>query len=153
MGVSADERWMQEALNQAHKAAEAGEVPVGAVLVASEDDALIAAAHNAPLSQHDPSAHAEVQVLRAAGQARQNYRLPGTTLYVTIEPCMMCCGALVQARVDRLVFGASEPKAGAVVSHALMNADWLNHQIEVSSGVLAKECGQLMSDFFKNKRA
>lgn len=145
------ERWMRVALEQAEIAAAEGEVPVGAVLVAGDE--LLAAAHNAPIGSNDPTAHAEIQVLRQASLSRGNYRLPGTTLYVTIEPCTMCVGAMVHARVERLVIGAREPRAGAVVSQQrLLDADHYNHRIQVVEGILADCCGQIMQDFFRARR-
>ena len=144
--------WMREALAQAEMAAAAGEVPVGAVLVKSGE--CLARAHNAPLTTHDPTAHAEVRVLRAAGERVQNYRLPGTVLYVTIEPCAMCVGALVHARVAQIVFAAREPKAGALVSREMLSdKPWLNHQPQVIEGVLGDEAAALMSAFFAERRA
>lgn len=146
-----DEHWMQLALDQAQLAADNGEVPVGAVLV--KDDQLIASGFNQPISSCDPSAHAEIVVLRAAAKHLSNYRLPGTTLYVTIEPCTMCVGALIHSRIERLVFGAPEPRAGAVVSAAnLLEGDQFNHRIAVTGGVLADQCGALIKQFFRQKR-
>jgi tRNA(adenine34) deaminase len=151
VGVS-DEAWMQQALAQAQAAAARDEVPVGAVLV-NDSGELIAAGHNQPISASDPSAHAEIVVLRAAGQKLANYRLPGTTLYVTLEPCVMCVGALVHARVARLVYGASEPKTGAIESaQRLFETGSFNHRPEITAGVLADECAALMSRFFENRR-
>jgi tRNA(Arg) A34 adenosine deaminase TadA len=142
---------MRLAIEQAHQAESLGEVPVGAVLVI--DGALIAAAFNAPISGCDPSAHAEIAVLRKAAELRKNYRLPFSTLYVTIEPCTMCMGAMIHSRVQRVVFGAREPRAGAVVSQLqLAGQPFYNHQIEVTEGVLADECGALVSTFFRAKR-
>ena len=142
-----DAFWMREALAEADRAAALGEVPVGAVIVL--DDAIIGAGHNASVAEHDPTAHAEIMALRAAAAASENYRLPGTTLYVTVEPCTMCVGALVHARIERLVFGAYEPKAGA---STLLDSAPYNHRVEIVTGVLAEECGQLLSEFFKAKR-
>ena len=145
------EQWMQLALAEAARAAEAGEVPVGAVLV--RDGELLASEHNAPLTTHDPTAHAEIRVLRAAGAALQNYRLPDTTLYVTIEPCPMCVGALIHARVRRVVFGAREPRAGALVSRETpLDRPWLNHHPEVIEGVLGDQCADLIRGFFAARR-
>ena len=139
------------ALMQAHQARDAGEVPVGAVLVANQQ--VIASGHNQPIGNHDPSAHAEIVTLKVAGAALNNYRLPETTLYVTLEPCMMCCGAIMHARVSRLVYGASDAKTGCV--HSVMklfdNAQ-LNHHTMVEGGVLADECAQVLKDFFKERR-
>ncbi|MEM9622304.1 MAG: tRNA adenosine(34) deaminase TadA [Pseudomonadota bacterium] len=146
-----DVNFMQKALQLAHHAAAAGEVPVGAVLVV--DGKVVGQGYNQPISANDPTAHAEVVALRDAALHLQNYRLPGSTLYVTVEPCMMCAGALVHARVSRLVFGATEAKAGAVHSHPLLASAWLNHQPQITGGVLAEECGALMSTFFAQRRA
>lgn len=146
-----DERWMQLALEQAQLAADNGEVPVGAVLV--KDGELIASGFNQPISSCDPSAHAEIIVLRAAAKHLSNYRLPGTTLYVTIEPCTMCVGALIHARVERVVFGAPEPRAGALISASrLLDGTQFNHRIDVQSGVLADRCAAMMQNFFRRKR-
>ncbi|MCH8553038.1 MAG: tRNA adenosine(34) deaminase TadA [Natronospirillum sp.] len=156
-GPADDQYWMRRALAQAEQGAAAGEVPVGAVLVRigeGTEPQLLAEAHNAPLTTHDPTGHAEVRVLRAAGELCANYRLPDTTLYVTIEPCAMCVGALVHARVARVVFGAREPKAGALVSREqLSDKTWLNHQPDVTEGVLADEASALISLFFRSRRA
>jgi len=151
ISIAEDTAWMRLAIEQAHQAESLGEVPVGAVLVI--DGALIAAAFNAPISGCDPSAHAEIAVLRKAAELRKNYRLPFSTLYVTIEPCTMCMGAMIHSRVQRVVFGAREPRAGAVVSQLqLAGQPFYNHQIEVTEGVLADECGALVSTFFRAKR-
>lgn len=147
-----DEYWMQLALEQARLAAAVGEVPVGAVLVKNNE--VVATGFNQPIRSCDPTAHAEVVVLRNAAQLLSNYRVPETTLYVTIEPCAMCAGALVHARVQRLVFGAPEPRAGAVVSTLqLLDGGQLNHRVDVSGGVLADQCAALMQDFFRQRRA
>lgn len=147
-----DEHWMRQALRCAAEAAERGEVPVGAVLV--RDGVMLAEASNQPIGSCDPTAHAEISVLREAAKKEKNYRLPGTTLYVTIEPCTMCVGAIIHARVDRLVFGAREPKAGAVLSQKrLLEHSSVNTSVDVTEGVLASECSQLMSDFFAYRRA
>ena len=146
-----DADWMQAALVLAGRAAASGEVPVGAVLV--QGDSLLAEGWNQPIAGHDPTAHAEVVVLRAAGVALANYRFTGTTLYVTLEPCMMCVGAIVHARVQRLVFGASDPKSGAVTSCLRgFEAAGLNHRVEWSGGVLAEECGDILKAFFRRRR-
>ena len=148
-----DPDWMRQALMQAQIAADKDEVPVGAVLVDSAGE-LIAAGHNQPITTCDPSAHAEIVVLRAAAQKLGNYRLPDTTLYVTLEPCTMCVGALVHARVGRLVYGAAEPKTGAIESaQRLFETGKFNHQPELEAGVLANECSALLSQFFAKKRA
>lgn len=144
---------MRQALMQAQIAADKDEVPVGAVLVDSAGE-LIAAGHNQPITTCDPSAHAEIVVLRAAAQKLGNYRLPDTTLYVTLEPCTMCVGALVHARVGRLVYGAAEPKTGAIESaQRLFETGKFNHQPELEAGVLANECSALLSQFFAKKRS
>ena len=143
VSIAQDTAWMRLAIEQAHQAESLGEVPVGAVLVI--DGALVAAAFNEPISGCDPSAHAEIAVLRKAAELRKNYRLPFSTLYVTIEPCTMCMGAMIHSRVQRVVFGAREPRAGAVVSQLqLAGQSFYNHQIEVTEGVLADECGALV---------
>lgn len=142
---------MQVALQQARSAATAGEVPVGAVVVI--DGEAVATGHNRSVSDSDPSGHAEIIALRDAGIARKNYRLPGATLYVTLEPCAMCVGAIVQARISRLVFGAYDPKAGAVGSVIdLTESPAFNHRFEVNGGVLEEECAALLGDFFRSRR-
>lgn len=144
---------MGEALAQARLALSAGEVPVGAVLVAA-DGAILARAHNLPISLNDPTAHAEVLALRQGAERQGNYRLPGTTLYVTIEPCLMCTGALILARVARVVFGAADPKAGACVSlYRLPEDRRLNHRFAVTAGVREAECRELMQEFFRLRRS
>lgn len=143
---------MQQALGQAQMAADKDEVPVGAVLVDAAGN-LIAAGHNQPITACDPSAHAEMVVLRAAAQKLGNYRLPDTTLYVTLEPCTMCVGAMVHARVARLVYGATEPKTGAIESaQRLFETGKFNHQPRVQAGVLADKCSAVLTRFFENKR-
>ena len=147
----ADTHWMGLALEQARLAAAAGEVPVGAVVV--QNSQVIATGRNFPIASHDPTAHAEVMALREAARVTGNYRLDGCTLYVTLEPCAMCSGAMLHARVDRVVFGAADPRTGAAGSVLnLFDHAQLNHQTQVSSGVLADECGQLLKDFFKPRR-
>lgn len=146
-----DQAWMREALVLARRAAAAGEVPVGAVLV--QDGRKIGEGWNRPILDCDPTAHAEIMALRAGGQALANYRLPGATLYVTLEPCAMCAGAIIHARVSRLVFGARDPKAGAVDSvYDLIARPQLNHVVEWQGGVLAEDCAQLLRDFFRARR-
>ena len=146
-----DEHYMRRALRLAQAAADVGEVPVGAVLVRS--DAVVAEGWNRPIAEHDPSAHAEMIALRAAAQALGNYRLPGTTLYVTLEPCVMCAGAIIHARVSRLVFGARDPKAGAVNSvYDVIAQPRLNHIVEWRGGVLEAECGAMLREFFRARR-
>ena len=143
---------MERALAQARQAAAAGEVPVGAVLV--QDGAIVGRAHNAPIALNEPTAHGEILVRREAGRKLGNYRLTGATLYVTVEPCPMCCGAALHARVARLVYGAPDPKAGAVESlHRLLDDARFNHRVETAGGVLADECGALLREFFETKRA
>ena len=147
-----DAGFMQLALHQARAAAEAGEVPVGAVVVRAGQ--VIAASHNSPLTSHDPTAHAEVNAMRAAAQVLGNYRLDDCTLYVTLEPCAMCSGAALHARFKRVVFGASEPKTGAAGSVLNLFAHaQLNHHTQVSGGVLAEDCGHVLQDFFERRRA
>ena len=146
-----DEKWMSLALEQAGKAEKEGEVPVGAILV--KDDLIIARAHNKPISTNDPTAHAEIQLLRAAGEELKNYRLPGTILYVTLEPCAMCLGAIMHARIERVVFGAHDPKTGVCgSSENFMEASCFNHKIDLASGVLENESKQLLKNFFKSRR-
>lgn len=146
-----DEQWMDRALVLARQAGAAGEVPVGAVVVL--EGAIIGEGSNAPVGTSDPTAHAEIVALRAAAAARANYRLPGATLYVTIEPCTMCAGALVHARIARLVYGAPEPRAGAVCSAArVLETPGLNHRVEVRSGVRAEAASRLVTDFFRARR-
>ncbi|MCH8261445.1 MAG: tRNA adenosine(34) deaminase TadA [Proteobacteria bacterium] len=146
-----DEDWMQYALSLAKKAEQQDEVPVGAILVM--DDECIAEGWNKPISSNDPTAHAEIMALRAASEQLQNYRLPKTTLYVTLEPCMMCAGALIHARVARVVYGATDPKAGAAGSvFELLGTDKLNHKIEITRGVMKDECASLLTSFFQRRR-
>lgn len=148
------ERWMREALKMADEAEQLGEVPVGAVLVGAEGE--LARSFNRPIATHDPTAHAEINVLREAGAKLGNYRLSGTTLYVTVEPCTMCAGALIHARVAEVVFGAREPKGGALLSRAASDGggilDGLNHKLMVTEGVLAGECASKLSRFFDARR-
>ena len=142
---------MRRALELARHAENLGEVPVGAVLVGR--DGLVAEGRNAPVASLDPTAHAEIQALRAAGKALRNYRLPGTTLYVTMEPCPMCAGALVHARVSRLVFGVQDFRAGAAGTvFDIVRAPEVNHRLEVTGGVLQSECRKLVQDFFRARR-
>jgi tRNA(adenine34) deaminase len=146
-----DESFMREALAEARAALAAGEVPVGAVVVL--DGAIVARAHNAPIELADPTAHAEVLALRDASRKAGNYRLAGAVVYSTVEPCAMCCGALLAARVARLVYGAPDPKAGAVDSlFRLLDDARLNHRVESAGGVLATESARLLSEFFKARR-
>lgn len=142
---------MRRALALAARGAAAGEVPVGAVVV--RDGKVIGRGWNRPIATHDPSAHAEIVALRAAARKLDNYRLPGTTLYATLEPCVMCSGALIQARVERVVFGAHDPKAGAAGSvFSILGTDRLNHRLAVTSGVLADECAAMLRQFFASRR-
>lgn len=148
---SPDTYWMRYALELALKAARAGEVPVGAVLV--RDNKIIGEGWNRPIGSCDPTAHAEIQALRAGAKQLDNYRLLDTTLYVTLEPCAMCAGAIIHARVKRVVFGAHDPKGGAAGSvFEILGTDKLNHKVEFCGGVLAQECGDLLSEFFRIKR-
>ena len=143
---------MRSALAEARLAADTGEVPVGAVVVAGGQ--IVARGHNRSETDNDPSAHAEIVALREAGQKIGNYRLTNATLYVTLEPCAMCMGALVQARIARLVFGAYDPKAGAAGSAIdLSNSPSFNHRFEINGGVLADDCGALLKSFFESKRS
>ena len=143
---------MRAALEEARRGLLGGEVPVGAVVV--QDGAIVGGAHNAPIALNDPTAHAEILALREAGRKLGNYRLTGATLYVTVEPCPMCCGAVLQARVARVVYGAADPKAGAVESlHRLLDDARFNHRVETVGGVLASECGALLRGFFETKRS
>jgi tRNA(adenine34) deaminase len=145
------EHWMALALKQADLAAGEGEVPVGAVLV--DNGKLLAEGYNQPIGSSDPTAHAEIVVMRAAAHIAGNYRLPGSTLYVTIEPCTMCVGALVHARIGSVVFGAREPRAGAVVSqYHLLDGSVYNHRPEYVEGVLAAQCAARLQDFFRARR-
>ena len=149
--MNEDEKWMGLALEQARKAEEEGEVPVGAVLV--KDGLLIAKAHNQPISTNDVTAHAEIQLLRAAGKKLKNYRLTGTSLYVTLEPCAMCLGAIMHARVEHVIFGAYDPKTGVCgSSENLIDANCFNHKIDLVSGVLENESKQLLKNFFNSRR-
>ncbi len=142
---------MREALALAEQGAALGEVPVGAVLV--QDGQIVGRGFNCPISRHDPSAHAEMVAIRDAAQTVANYRLPGSTLYVTLEPCSMCAGLIVHARIQRVVYGATEPKAGVVVSRGQFFAqEFLNHRVLVEGGVLAQECGEMLREFFRLRR-
>lgn len=152
MSVPLDHVWMQFALDEAEDALKRDEVPVGAVVVLEER--IIGRGHNRVITDHDPTAHAEIVALRDAAQTVGNYRLVGATLYVTIEPCAMCAGALINARIKRLVYGARDEKAGAVESVFEICTDpRLNHQLEVEGGVLEPECRQIIQSFFRQKRA
>jgi tRNA(Arg) A34 adenosine deaminase TadA len=149
---SRDQHFMREALALAAEGALLGEVPVGAVVV--QDGVIIGRGFNCPISGSDPSAHAEMVAIRAAAQAVSNYRLPGSTLYVTLEPCSMCAGLIVHSRITRVVFGATEPKAGVVQSQGQFFAQpFLNHRVLFEGGVLGEECGTVLSEFFRMRRA
>lgn len=151
MDLVSAEYWMREAIIEARKAEAEGEVPVGAILVLN--DKAIGRGHNSPIGAHDPTAHAEIIVLRQGGLFCSNYRLPGSALIVTVEPCVMCVGAMIHARVDELVYGAADPKAGAVEScFRLADSGRLNHKIRVTSGILQDECGSLLKSFFAARR-
>jgi len=146
-----DNHYMRKALQAAEKAEELGEVPVGALLLLPDGRELIE--HNAPISRHDSSAHAEIRVIRSACETLQNYRLTGSTLYVTLEPCSMCAGAIIHARIARVVYGAADIKTGAVESlYQLLSDPRLNHQPKVCSGVMAEASGALLKQFFKARR-
>ena len=148
---SPDDKYMREALRQARRGYREGEVPIGAIIVCKGE--IIARAHNRPIHLNDPSAHAEILALRRAGRKLGNYRLPACTLYVTIEPCAMCVGAIVQARIQRLVVGAMDPKAGACGSTlAVLNHQKLNHQVIFESGTLQADCATLLRQFFHERR-
>lgn len=146
-----DEHWMQRAIQLARKAEAVGEVPVGAVLV--KDDAFVAEGFNQPIKNNDTTAHAEIIALRNAGQALNNYRFPETTLYVTLEPCAMCVGAMIHARVQRVVYAASDSKTGALGgAFNLLESAIHNHNFEIVSGVMAQQSAELLQDFFKSRR-
>jgi tRNA(adenine34) deaminase len=150
-GPSVDERFMRKALLEAERGAREGEVPVGAILV--RDGRILARAHNRPIHLRDPSAHAEILALRRAARKLANYRLEGCDLYVTIEPCAMCAGAIVQARLRRLVFGACDPKAGACGSALrVLNHTKLNHRVKLTGGFLASDCACVIQEFFRKRR-
>ncbi|TFH88608.1 nucleoside deaminase [Billgrantia azerbaijanica] len=151
--MRSDEFYMHRALDQAREGLAAGEVPVGAVVVDAAGE-IVGAAYNAPVAGHDPSAHAEIRALRAAGAHLGNYRLEGCTLYVTLEPCLMCTGAIIHARLARVVYGAAEPRTGMVESKANLFAQpWYNHRVTVEGGVLAAQASKLLKAFFAARRA
>ncbi|WP_028239955.1 tRNA adenosine(34) deaminase TadA [Stutzerimonas azotifigens] len=148
---SRDEHFMQLALEQARLGAEQGEVPVGAVVVV--DGEVVGQGYNCPIGRHDPSAHAEMVAIRNAAAALRNYRLPGSTLYVTLEPCSMCAGLIVHSRIERVVFGASEPRAGVVASRGrFFEEAFLNHRVLAEGGVLGEACSALLVEFFRQRR-
>jgi len=146
-----DEVWMREAIDLARKAEEVGEVPVGAIIVKNNE--CIAEGYNLPIKNNDPTAHAEIVAIRAASKKIENYRLVDTTLYVTLEPCVMCMGAIQHARIKRIVFAAVDEKRGAICSAlSLTQAGYTNHHVEWTGGVLADECSQLLTSFFRKRR-
>jgi tRNA(adenine34) deaminase len=150
--MRSDEFYMHQALDQAREGLDAGEVPVGAVVVDAAGE-IIGVGYNAPISAHDPSAHAEIRALRAAAARLGNYRLDGCTLYVTLEPCLMCTGAIIHARIARLVYGAAEPRTGMVESKANLFAQpWHNHRVTVEGGMLAARASRLLKAFFEARR-
>jgi tRNA(adenine34) deaminase len=149
--MNEDEKWMQAAIFEAHLAKNKNEVPVGAVIVKNNN--IIGKAHNLPILKHDPTAHAEILALRKASEKLQNYRLPGTTLYVTLEPCSMCFGAMMHARIERLVFGSSDFKSGVCGSAISLSTEaFFNHKIIINKGVLESECKSILQTFFKERR-
>ena len=149
-----DEHFLREAIREARTAEAAGEVPVGAILVAPDGESILARGNNQVLRTSDPTAHAEIVALRLGGVARSNYRLLGCTLYSTLEPCAMCAGAILHARLARLVYAAPDPKAGACGSVlSVLNHPALNHRVEVSAGLLAEECGAILTTFFRSRRS
>ena len=145
-----DKYFMLQALLEAKRAQEQGEIPIGAIVV--ENNKILSRGFNTSLQKNDPTAHAEIVAIRDACEKKGNFRIPECDLYVTVEPCAMCLGAAVQARISRLIFGALDPKAGALESIIRFPFDRTNHSIEVKGGVMAKECGQILKDFFKDKR-
>jgi tRNA(adenine34) deaminase len=151
MNLAMAESWMREALAEARRAEAEGEVPVGAVVLLNEK--IVGRGHNAPIQMNDPAAHAEILALRQAAKNNMNYRLPGSILIVTIEPCIMCVGAMIQARVEEVIYGAADPKAGALQSQFHMeNYTQLNHSFKVTSGILEEECSAIMKAFFASRR-
>ena len=151
MDPATDQRWMAQALKLAQRAADLGEVPVGAVLVQGEE--VVAEGWNRPIASNDPTAHAEMVALREGAQTLKNYRLTGLTLYVTLEPCAMCAGAIIHSRIARLVYGAPDPKAGAVDSvYDIISRPRLNHVVAATGGVMSEECGAILQAFFRARR-
>ena len=149
--MNEDEKWMTLALNQAIKAEEEGEVPIGAILV--KDNLLVARSRNQPISKNDATAHAEIQLIRAAGKKLKNYRLINSTLYVTLEPCAMCFGAIIHARIERIVFGAYDTKTGVCESCIdLKKSNYFKHQVNITGGVLKNDCSKILHTFFKLRR-
>ena len=152
MFTETDQHWMRHALELARRGEQSGEVPIGAVVV--RDQQILGEGWNQPIGSNDATAHAEIVAMRAAGQQEKNYRLSDATLYVTLEPCLMCVGAIVHARIKRLVFGALDPKVGAVTSRGeVLELEGLNHRVAVQGGLLAEECGELLQEFFRVKRS
>jgi tRNA(adenine34) deaminase len=146
-----DDNFMKIALDEAQAAYDCGEVPVGAIVV--QEGRILVRAHNSPIIRNDPSAHAEMLALRQAAETYGNYRLLGAELYVTLEPCVMCAGAIIQARLARVIFGARDPKNGAVVSlYKILTDERLNHQVKITEGILQEECGEILGRFFRQKR-
>jgi len=151
MTVSNDQKWMQYALKLAERSQKEGEVPVGAVIV--KDNALVSEGWNQPIDKHDATAHAEIMAIRAAGENIKNYRLSDTTLYVTLEPCTMCAGAMIHARIRRVVFGAPDSRTGTAGSAIdLFSQAYHNHHVDVEGGVMQEECGHILKDFFRERR-
>jgi len=151
MDLETAEAWMREAISEARKAETEGEVPVGAILLLNER--IIGRGHNGSIQKHDPTAHAEILALRQGAYYCGNYRLPGSILIVTIEPCIMCVGAMINARVEEVIYGATDPKTGAIRScFQLADSSLLNHRLRVTSGVLEDECGSLLKSFFATRR-
>ena len=149
--MNKDEKWMKIAISEANLAKNEGEIPVGAVLI--QKDKLIAKAHNQPILNHDPTAHAEIEVLRKAGRKLKNYRLSGSTLYVTLEPCAMCLGAIMHARIERIVFGAPDPKTGVCGSKVDLTSEaFFTHKVQIDGGVLEEENKEILQTFFKSRR-
>ena len=143
--------WMAHALKLAERSRSEGEVPVGAVIV--KDNQLVAEGWNQPIENHDATAHAEIMAIRSAGKALNNYRLPDTTLYVTLEPCTMCAGAIIHARIANVIFGALDPRTGTAGSAIdLFSKDYHNHKVLVEGGIMREECGQILKDFFRERR-
>jgi len=150
-GIARDERYMELALKEAACAFDQGEIPVGALVVCGDE--IVASAYNQPIAMNDPSAHAEILALRLAASKIGNYRLNGATVYVTLEPCLMCAGAMIHARIGRLVFGAYDGKSGAVVSlYHVLDDERMNHRIDFAGGILQGPCGEILSRFFREKR-
>ena len=151
MDLATAEGWMREAISEARIAESEGEVPVGAILLLNEK--IIGRGHNSPIQKYDPTAHAEILALRQAAYYCKNYRLPGSILIVTVEPCIMCVGTMIHARVEEVIYGATDPKTGAVKSHfQLADSSQLNHRIRVTTGVLEEECASLLKSFFASRR-